>query len=98
MIVPTRDGDGLRNWVILRSPSFYPIRFQRRMIITSCALLHNFIMMYMDVDHEEYTLDTLNDLLIREDAPNELESIDVVEGSDEWSQWRDDLAKEMFDA
>ncbi|KAK3173975.1 hypothetical protein Dsin_032566 [Dipteronia sinensis] len=86
-----------KRWAILRSPSFYPIRFQGRMII-ACALLHNFIRMYMDVDPEEYTPVTLDDLPIGEDVPNELESIDVVEGSDEWSQWRDDLASEMFDA
>ena len=86
-----------KRWAILRSPSFYPIRFQGRMII-ACALLHNFIRMYMDVDPEEYTPVTLDDLPIGEDVPNELQSIDVVEGSDEWSQWRDDLAREMFDA
>ncbi|KAK2645615.1 hypothetical protein Ddye_020810 [Dipteronia dyeriana] len=39
---------------ILRSPSFYPIRFQGRMII-ACALLHNFIRIYMDVDPEKCT-------------------------------------------
>ncbi|KAK0605992.1 hypothetical protein LWI29_032923 [Acer saccharum] len=86
-----------KRWAILRSPSFYPIRFQGRVII-ACALLHNFIRMYMDVDPEEYTPVTLDDLPIGEDIPNELESIDVVEGSNEWSQWRDDLAREMFDA
>ncbi|KAK3184962.1 hypothetical protein Dsin_032248 [Dipteronia sinensis] len=86
-----------KRWAILRSPSFYPIRFQGRMII-ACALLHNFIRMYMDVDPEEYTSVTLDDLPIGKDAPDELESIDAVEGSDEWSQWRDDLAGEMFDS
>ncbi|KAK2634306.1 hypothetical protein Ddye_029098 [Dipteronia dyeriana] len=85
-----------KRWAILRSPSFYPIRFQGRMII-ACALLHNFIRMYMDVDPEEYTPITLDELPIGEDIPDELESIDVVEASDEWSQWRDDLAGEMFD-
>ena len=52
-------------------------------MILACALLHNFIMMYMYVDPEEYTPITLDDLPIGEDYPNELESIDVVEGSDE---------------
>ncbi|KAK2664249.1 hypothetical protein Ddye_002823 [Dipteronia dyeriana] len=85
-----------KRWTILRSPSFYPIRFQGRMII-ACALLHNFIRMYMDVDPEEYTPITLDELSIGEDIPDKLESIDVVEASDEWSQWRDDLAREMFD-
>ncbi|KAK2663912.1 hypothetical protein Ddye_002486 [Dipteronia dyeriana] len=79
-----------KRWAILRSPSFYPIRFQERKII-ACALLHNFIRMYMDVDPEEYTSITLDELPIGEDIPDELESIDVVEASDECSQWRDDL-------
>ncbi|KAK2659009.1 hypothetical protein Ddye_005542 [Dipteronia dyeriana] len=85
-----------KRWAILCSPSFYPIRFQGRMII-ACALLHNFIRMYMDVNPEEYTPITLDELAIGEDIPDVLESIDVVEASDEWSQWRDDLAGEMFD-
>ncbi|KAK2641293.1 hypothetical protein Ddye_023056 [Dipteronia dyeriana] len=86
-----------KRWTILRSPSFYPIRFQGRMII-ACVLLHNFIRMYMDIDHEEYTSVTLDELPIGEDILNEFESIDVVKASDEWSQWRDDLAEEMFDS
>ncbi|KAK3226099.1 hypothetical protein Dsin_005961 [Dipteronia sinensis] len=86
-----------KRWAVLQSPFFCPIRFQGRMII-ACALLHNFIRMYVDVDPEEYTPVTLDDLPIGEEAPNELESIDVVEGIDEWSQWRDDLAGEMFDS
>ncbi|KAK2661247.1 hypothetical protein Ddye_007780 [Dipteronia dyeriana] len=74
-----------KRWAILRSHSFYPIRFQGRMII-ACALLHNFIRMYMHVDLEEYTPITLDELPIGEDVPNEFETIDVVEASDEWSQ------------
>ena len=38
-----------KRWAILRSPSFYPIRLQGRMVI-ACALLHNFIRMYMALD------------------------------------------------
>ncbi|TXG52984.1 hypothetical protein EZV62_022153 [Acer yangbiense] len=51
--------------------------------------------MHMDVDPEEYTPITLDELPIGEEIPNVLESIDVVEASDEWSQWRDDLAEEI---
>ncbi|KAK2644049.1 hypothetical protein Ddye_019244 [Dipteronia dyeriana] len=42
--------------------------------------------MYMDVDPEEYTPITLEELPIGEGIPNELESIDVVEANEEWSQ------------
>ncbi|KAK2662161.1 hypothetical protein Ddye_000735 [Dipteronia dyeriana] len=53
---------------------------------------------YMDVDPKEYTPVTLDELPIRDDVPNKFESVDVVEASDEWSQWRDDLVEEMFDS
>ncbi|KAI3702588.1 hypothetical protein L6452_28332 [Arctium lappa] len=83
-----------KRWAILRSPSFYPIRYQGRMII-ACALLHNFIRMYMALDLKNTKI-TLEDMPIGEDQPNDFESIDVVEASNEWTQWRYDLAQEMF--
>ncbi|KAL0423177.1 UNVERIFIED_CONTAM: hypothetical protein Sradi_0852500 [Sesamum radiatum] len=36
-------------WGILRSPSYYPIRFQNQ-IIVACCLLHNFVRMEMPDD------------------------------------------------
>ncbi|KAJ9565642.1 hypothetical protein OSB04_001608 [Centaurea solstitialis] len=51
--------------------------------------------MYMDIDREENTTITLEDMPIGEDQPNELDSIDVVEASNEWTQWRDDLAQQI---
>ncbi|KAL5569163.1 hypothetical protein UlMin_025738 [Ulmus minor] len=43
-------------WAILRSPSFYPLKTQCR-IITACCLLHNLIRREMDVDPVECQLD-----------------------------------------
>ncbi|XP_060960906.1 protein ANTAGONIST OF LIKE HETEROCHROMATIN PROTEIN 1-like [Cannabis sativa] len=43
-------------WAILRSPSFYPIKTQCR-IMTACCLLHNFIRREMSYDPMEAELD-----------------------------------------
>ncbi|KAJ9536941.1 hypothetical protein OSB04_029674 [Centaurea solstitialis] len=50
---------------ILRSPSFYPIKLQGRMVL-AYALLHNFIRMYMNLDPEKNTILTLEDMPIGE--------------------------------
>ncbi|KAI3751652.1 hypothetical protein L2E82_22743 [Cichorium intybus] len=86
-----------RRWAILRSPSFYPIRIQGRIII-ACALLHNFIRTHMDMDPAESMPITPEDMPLEEDQPNQAEGVDVVESSNEWTQWRDDLAQEMFES
>ena len=38
-----------KRWTILRSPSFYPIKTQTK-IIMACCLLHNFIRREMHID------------------------------------------------
>ena len=89
-----------KRWAILRSPSFYPIKLQGRMVL-ACALLHNFIRMYMALDPEENTILTLEDMPIGEEtleSNDDVESIDVVESSNEWTQWRDGIAQEMFES
>ena len=86
-----------KRWAILRSPSFYPIRIQGRIVI-ACALLHNFIRTHMTLDPEENTSFNVEDMPIGEEQPNQSQIVDVVESSNEWTQWRDDLAQEMFDS
>ncbi|XP_048432713.1 putative nuclease HARBI1 [Pyrus x bretschneideri] len=85
-----------RRWAILRSPSHYPIKIQGRMI-TACSLLHNFIRMYMAVDPEENARLAFDELPIGEDLPEVLAYIETVESSQIWTQWRDDLAREIYD-
>ncbi|CAN6688269.1 unnamed protein product [Malus baccata var. baccata] len=85
-----------RRWAILRSPSYYPIKIQGRMI-TACSLLHNFIRMYMAVDPEENARLAFDELPIGEDLPEVLAYIETVESSQTWTQWRDDLAREIYD-
>uniref|UniRef100_A0A5B7B0E0 DDE Tnp4 domain-containing protein n=1 Tax=Davidia involucrata TaxID=16924 RepID=A0A5B7B0E0_DAVIN len=77
-------------WAILRSPSFYPVNTQNR-IIMACCLLHNFIRREMPVDPLEEQLET-------QEATNEVhgDPITTVETSDAWSAFRANLAVEMF--
>ena len=78
-------------WAILRSPSFYLIKTQIR-IITACCLLHNLIRREMSIDpvEIEYNVNTS-----AEDVRDD-EFVGSVASSDEWNTWRDDLAKKMF--
>ena len=79
-------------WAILRSPSFFPIKTQNR-IILACCLLHNFFMRQMPDDLPEPPCDDQNNLN-NEVLPDDL--ITTVEPSDEWSLWRNNLAEEMY--
>lgn len=80
-------------WAILRSPSFYDITTQRR-IISVCCMLHNFIRSEMAIDPIEAEFDR------QPAAVENLEDddyIDTVETSNEWTMWRQNLANEMWD-
>ncbi|CAL5441922.1 unnamed protein product [Camellia sinensis] len=78
-------------WAILRTYSYFPIKTQCR-IITACCLLHNLIKREMPMDPLEVDLD--------DTLPNNQETrdeyIDTIEGSDQWSNWRDTLANQMY--
>ncbi|XP_074558495.1 protein ANTAGONIST OF LIKE HETEROCHROMATIN PROTEIN 1-like [Curcuma longa] len=84
-----------KRWTILRSPSFYPIKTQNRIII-ACCLLQNFIRMNMDSDPEENTTIEPEHMPVGEDFSN-VEVIESVESSNEWTQRRETLAIEMFE-
>ncbi|CAL5395496.1 unnamed protein product [Camellia sinensis] len=78
-------------WAILRTYSYFPIKTQCR-IITACCLLHNLIKREMPMDPLEVDLD--------DTLPNNQETgdeyIDTIEGSDQWSNWRDTLANQTY--
>lgn len=77
-------------WAILRSASYYPIKIQNRIIIAYC-LIHNFIQTVMPVDPLE------NDILHFEEPHDDIDSyVEVVESSQEWTNWRDSLAAAMY--
>ncbi|KAK9274560.1 hypothetical protein L1049_021809 [Liquidambar formosana] len=78
-----------RRWAILRSPSFYPVKIHNR-IIVACVLLHNHITREMPTDPfaelpftENYTI------------PHG-QSLEYVDVTDQWQDWRDTMANEMF--
>ena len=76
---------------ILRSPFFYDIITQRR-IISVCCMLHNFIRREMSVDPIKHEYDRQR----RNENLEDNDYITSVETSDEWSAWRENLANEMF--
>ncbi|KAH0650422.1 hypothetical protein KY284_030334 [Solanum tuberosum] len=76
-------------WGILRSSSWYSVKVHN-MIISVCFLIHNFIRREMEVDPL--------DINIEEEMEYQHENIDVVESSEEWTTWRDELAQSMWNA
>ncbi|XLR13943.1 uncharacterized protein [Arachis hypogaea] len=83
-----------KRWSILRSPSFYPLKTQFQIII-ACCLLQNFIRKSMEMDPEE------EGSILDEFTPDGDEEqdglIDVVENTNEWSHWCDNIANEMYE-
>ncbi|KAK4708725.1 hypothetical protein R3W88_029650 [Solanum pinnatisectum] len=76
-------------WGILRSPSWYLVKIHNR-IISACCLIHNFIRREMEVDPLEID--------VEEQVEYQQDNIDVVESSQEWTTWRDELAQSMWNA
>lgn len=83
-------------WAILRSPSFFPMKTQCR-IIMACALLHNLILQNMPIDpvdmDEQLMQETLEDMDGEVDQPEFITSIST---SNEWTNFRNGLAQSMY--
>ncbi|KAL8544847.1 hypothetical protein ACS0TY_005167 [Phlomoides rotata] len=77
-------------WAILRSPSFYPINIQNK-IILACALIHNFIRTKRLNDPLDLNLQSVSETQGEDD-----DFINSVNPSQAWTAWRDNLAQEMF--
>lgn len=84
-------------WGILRSPSYYPIRTQTRLIM-ACFLLHNFIRREMAIDPIEELLDNMEDGVLDDELEEQIEFVDTIEPSSQWSHKRDEIAQLMWDA
>ncbi|KAG8380517.1 hypothetical protein BUALT_Bualt06G0023900 [Buddleja alternifolia] len=86
-----------KRWAVLRSPTWYPVKVQNR-IIMACCLLHNLIQREMAVDPLEYELerDVVEEILAQDPEEVEAEYITTVENSNEWTNWRHNLATQMF--
>ena len=80
-------------WAILRTACYYPVRAHNRMI-SACSLLHNLVRNEMSYDPLEEDLPEYitND----ENVQNNLDVIDSVETSNEWTNWRRQLAEDMY--
>ncbi|KAK9286078.1 hypothetical protein L1049_014458 [Liquidambar formosana] len=78
-------------WAILRSPSFYPVKIHGR-IITACCLIHNLIRKEMAVDPFEEK----SNAIVGNEAELLGDPITTIEASNQWTEWRDNLAQEMF--
>ncbi|KAI4997416.1 hypothetical protein ZWY2020_052758 [Hordeum vulgare] len=83
-------------WAILRSPSFFPMKTQCR-IIMACTLLHNLILQNMPIDpvdiDEQLMQETLEDMDGEVDQPEFITSIST---SNEWTSFRNGLAQSMY--
>ncbi|XP_073137433.1 uncharacterized protein [Henckelia pumila] len=80
-----------KRWVVLRSPTFYPLKIQNRMIM-ACILLHNFIRTQMPNDPVEEVEDTT---CSPTHGPSD-DFIDNLTSSQAWDTWRDNLANSMY--
>ena len=81
-------------WSILRSPSYFPIRTQGR-IVQACSLLHNLIRKYMSSDYTIYEDEDAEGGAENEEE-EDVEFISTVETSDAWTNYRNTLAQTMF--
>ncbi|GLT34150.1 hypothetical protein SLA2020_086850 [Shorea laevis] len=84
-----------KRWAIVRHACFYDVKTQIR-IINACFILHNFI---RDEMVEEDLLREVDEELEEAALENEVErdNITFVGVTNEWSQFRDNLAMEMFE-
>ncbi|GJZ61169.1 ALP1-like protein [Tanacetum coccineum] len=81
-------------WKILASPFFFPITTQVR-IILACCLLHNLIRRYMRVDPQELEQDEEDEIEHEEQLVEEA-CLSHIILTDEWYNFRDGLAHQMF--
>ncbi|GKB54282.1 ALP1-like protein [Tanacetum coccineum] len=83
-------------WKILASPSFFPIGTQVR-IILACCLLHNLIRKYMSVDPLE--VEQAEEDEIEDGEPlGDDDYLAHINPTNEWSNFRNDLAHQMFNS
>ncbi|KAL7265388.1 hypothetical protein ACSBR1_003204 [Camellia fascicularis] len=80
-------------WAILRTYSYFSIKTQFR-IITACCLLYNLIQREMPMDLDDNENEEMNPPPPATELGDEM--IDIVEASDQWSEWRTALATQMF--
>ncbi|KAL0445649.1 UNVERIFIED_CONTAM: hypothetical protein Slati_1692800 [Sesamum latifolium] len=78
-------------WGILRSPSYYSIDVQSR-IVVACCLLHNYVRMEMPDDPLE---SEVPEEMNHANIPNN-DFVSSIETSTAWTAWRENLACNMY--
>ncbi|XP_063945568.1 protein ALP1-like isoform X2 [Daucus carota subsp. sativus] len=82
-----------KRWAILRSPSFYPLKIQNR-IILACCVLHNYIRAEMNSDSCELDFDMEGGTNMEYEVVED--NITSIGTSPEWTSFRDNLAETLF--
>lgn len=80
-------------FAILRSHAFYSIKDQNR-IIMACCMLHNFIRTTCEHDPEEANVS--KDFCEGVESVPAEEFIGTVEANVGWTNWRDNMAQNMY--
>lgn len=80
-----------KRWAILRSPSFYPVKTQCR-VITACCLLHNLIRRQMSHDPLEHEVGDM----LPDDHEVNTDFIHQVSSTEGWNNVRENLALDMW--
>ena len=77
-------------WAILRDKSYYPMQIQCQTIL-ACCLLHNLI------NREMTNVDFIDNVDEGDSTYTKIggNDIQLVENSNEWTKWRDDLVAEI---
>ncbi|KAG8372665.1 hypothetical protein BUALT_Bualt12G0090200 [Buddleja alternifolia] len=65
-------------------------------MILACALLHNFIRREMEVDPAKAHVPKNHQETYNDDQPSEVDYVESIDSSNEWSMWRDNLANELL--
>nr|XP_017217585.1 PREDICTED: putative nuclease HARBI1 [Daucus carota subsp. sativus] len=86
-----------KRWAILRSPSFYPVKTQNRIVLASC-ILHNYIRIESEFDQAEIEFDQHGPEDHHEQNEHEADEdhITTVGTSDAWTTFRNNLADSML--
>ncbi|BFG41564.1 hypothetical protein CerSpe_278380 [Prunus speciosa] len=90
-----------KRWSILRTPSFFNIKTQTR-IINACFVLHNFIRIEQQNDHVlqdqdlEFLASVDHEISNHSTVEGNTNRITSVQVTDQWTTFRDTLAMQMF--
>ncbi|KAL8487698.1 hypothetical protein ACS0TY_024140 [Phlomoides rotata] len=83
------------HWGILHGLSWYDIGTANQ-IIMACCLIHTYIKKEMDVDPLEGCLDEYMSSQMDDDHNENIEIVESLDATNEWTAWRDMMASNMY--